>query len=107
MKSISIIACSIVLLIILNNYCDAKKIVVRAKLGFCPNDNEVENYFDDDKQTVRDIAEAYCKSQGFSCDGQDETEPKVRNKFGFHYKLNEIIKNAGIKDRQLVYVKWY
>lgn len=107
MKFIAIISCSILLLLSVINYCEAKVITLHAKAEFAPPGNDIYLHLDDEKNTVRDVAESFCKKKGFTCDSNDEKPPKVRNSLGFHYKLDKTIKEAGMKDEQWVFIKFW
>lgn len=104
MKLESIVLCSIFLLFAVISYGETKKITVHAKLGFVINEEDIVGEFDDERQRVWDIALNYCNVKGYQI---NDSMLKVRNAFGKHYNLKDTIKEAGIKDGQTVYVKWY
>lgn len=107
MKLISINLCSIVLLFAVISYCESKKITLHAKAEWAQPGNDVYLHFDDEKNTVRDVAESFCINRGLTCNRDDEIQPSVRNILGFHYKLDQTIKKALLMEGQWVIVKFW
>lgn len=58
--------------------------------------------FDDEKDTVRSLALKYCEYRGVDCSVRNL---RVKGFIG-HYDLGKTLKQAGIKDRSRVHVKY-
>lgn len=100
MKLKTISLCSIILLFALISYCEAKNIKVLARFNFYGDEETMVGDFDDETNTVRDIAEAYRNWKGIG-----NRVLRVINHYGHQYEMDHIIRKSGIRDGQVVYVK--
>lgn len=106
MKSQSIILCSILLLVALVWYCDAKRIEIRLKSGTNQNGKETIQVFDDERNTIHDVADTYSRFLGLGEYFKNVTHLTVKNRLGFQYQLEKTIRRAGIRNGQTLFINW-